>query len=178
MKEICRNCGMRYGLHIGWVCPGHNESFFIPTGEYEEETMNSKPYCAHSRVILKPIGTGGGAMKDTWQCEICGAYFIPDIKQPEGNMSNKIQMTEDQAREILDECACTETCDFKLDETISVMKQKGYILKSELQQKVERVEASLKDYVDGHSVDILDTFKASIDVIQLLKQSHPEFKEK
>ena len=60
-------------------------------------------------------------------------------------MNNRIQLTEEYAREILDECACTETCDFKLDETISVMKQRGYIIKSDLQQKVEEAEEAISE---------------------------------
>ena len=89
------------------------------------------------------------------------------------NMNRRIQLTEEYAREILDECACTETCDFKLDETISVMKQKGYILKSDLQQKVEEAEVAFNmkcGYID-------DLHRELFEVIQLLKQSHPEFKK-
>ena len=98
-------------------------------------------------------------------------------------MNDKIQMTEEQAREILDECACTETCDFKIDETISVMKQKGYIIKSKLQQKVEEAEemygkweSCIKGFLDKDlgEYKIIEGF---YNVIQLLKQSHPEFKK-
>lgn len=98
-------------------------------------------------------------------------------------MCNRMQLTEEYAREILDECACTETCDFKLDETISVMKQKGYIIKSKLQQKVEEAEemygkweSCIKGFLDKDlgEYKIIEGF---YNVIQLLKQSHPEFKK-
>ena len=94
-------------------------------------------------------------------------------------MSNRIQLTEEYAREILDECACTETCDFKLDETISVMKRKGYIKKSELQQKVEEAETIWIDFYSakGTIFTYRDVIEKYYDVIQLLKQSHPEFKK-
>ena len=92
-------------------------------------------------------------------------------------MSDKIQMTEEQAREILDECACTETCDFKLDETISVMKQRGYIIKSDLQQKVEEAEAMYNYWYSDKETNceiVMDAMKIAIEA---LKQSHPEFKK-
>ena len=94
-------------------------------------------------------------------------------------MNNRIQLTEKYAREILDECACTETCDFKLDETISVMKQKGYIIESELQQKVEEAETIWIDFYSakGTTFTYRDVIEKYYDVIQLLKQSHPEFKK-
>ena len=98
-------------------------------------------------------------------------------------MNNRIQLTEEYAREILDECACTETCDFKLDETISVMKQKGYIIKSELQQKVEEAEkyyAEWRNYRIGEKITYggeAELVNFYYDTIQLLKQSHPEFKK-
>ena len=96
-------------------------------------------------------------------------------------MSDRIQLTEEYARKILDECACTETCDFKLDETISVMKQKGYIIKSELQQKVEEAEEMYEKVASSlpgqlqvsYLLEVIDKHKAAIIV---MKQSHPEFK--
>ena len=92
-------------------------------------------------------------------------------------MNNRMQLTEEYAREILDECACTETCDFKLDETISVMKQKGYIIKSKLQQKVEEAEAMYNYWYSDKETNceiVMDAIKIAIEA---LKQSHPEFKK-
>lgn len=94
-----------------------------------------------------------------------------------------MQLTEEYAREILDECACTETCDFKLNETISVMKRKGYILKSELQQKVEEAEDyyrifKQKDYnMEQEYAFMREALISCYESLQLLKQSHPEFKK-
>ena len=57
--------------------------------------------------------------------------------KPEEPMTNKIQMTEEQAREILHECICTETCDLRLDAIIKVMKHKGYILLDPVEEAEE-----------------------------------------
>ena len=90
-------------------------------------------------------------------------------------MNNRIQLTEEYAREILDECACTETCDFKIDETISVMKRKGYILKSELQQKVEEAERMYLKILSEREINDFEV--VLIKAFRELKQSHPEFKK-
>ena len=108
------------------------------------------------------------------------SVFEPTGKYEGENMSDKIQLTEEYAREILDECACTEACDFKIDETISVMKRKGYILKSELQQKVEEAEEKYKEWFKKEQLsNEFDCYLITnlYDTVQLLKQSHPEFKK-
>ena len=93
-------------------------------------------------------------------------------------MSDKIQMTEEQYKNMSRDIwgACT-------DAELHVAKQKGYIKKSELQQKVEEAEgmygkweSCIKGFLDKDlgEYKIIEGF---YNVIQLLKQSHPEFKK-
>ena len=84
-------------------------------------------------------------------------------------MTEKIQMTEEQAREIY-QIGTNDTigCDI----FIYNLKLYGYIRKSELQQKVEEAEDSFHD----QDVEWQESSIKLFEVIQLLKQSHPEFK--
>ena len=87
-------------------------------------------------------------------------------------MSDKIQMTEEQYKEIF-----WSTDGYSYDEMLSRAKAKGYIIKSELQQKVEEAEKMYDYWYSDKETNcevIMDAMKIAI---QLLKQSHPEFKK-
>lgn len=99
-------------------------------------------------------------------------------------MSDKIQMTEEQAREIVSIIEQDYDVVY-IDLGVEKLKQAGYIKKSELQQKVEEAEELLLlkgSYADG--LDSLNRIRLLREIagkceeaIQLLKQSHPEFKK-
>ena len=103
-----------------------------------------------------------------------------DIK-PEKAMVNKIQMTEEQARFK----SVKDFCDFCFivfgimpkPEEIEAAQLSGYIIKSELQQKVEEAERMYDYWYSDKETNcevVMDAMKIAI---QLLKQSHPEFKK-
>ena len=64
-------------------------------------------------------------------------------------------------------------------EEIETAQLSGYIIKSELQQKVEEAETIWIDFYSakGTTFAYRDIIEKYYDVIQLLKQSHPEFKK-
>ena len=92
-------------------------------------------------------------------------------------MTEKIQMTEEQAREFCDDIGFSDK-----ETVIYLMKKRGYIRKSELQQKVEEAEEAWEHYrinclspdfeSDDRDEVIMELHQAFI----ALKQSHPEFK--
>ena len=100
-------------------------------------------------------------------------------------MSNRIQMTEEQARELFSH-VCIDISDFPKDkntdnifmmnQTIRELKRYGYIIKSELQQKVEEAE-QLWQEMKSNGWNFTPFEQNMYNIIQLLKQSHPEFKK-
>lgn len=85
-------------------------------------------------------------------------------------------MTEEQAEKMMFDCF-----DFEQgwEKTKSNLRKKGYIIKSDLQQKVEEAETIWIDFYSakGTTFTYRDVIEKYYDVIQLLKQSHPEFKK-
>ena len=102
-------------------------------------------------------------------------------------MSNKIQMTEEQARRMIDECVCTNYSDLRMNATIKAMKEKGYIIKPEIEQKIEEVENEFnkfKEYYiiyDKTGTHVYNELKLIIDnqhnLIQLLNPYYYNSKE-
>ena len=99
-------------------------------------------------------------------------------------MNNRIQLTEEQAREIVS--IIEQDYDvIYIDEGVEKLKQAGYILKSELQQKVEEAEEVINQIGSiikncKHEERICLVWKDSkklFEAFNLLKQSHPEFKK-
>ena len=98
-------------------------------------------------------------------------------------MNDKIQMTEERSRFK----NVKDFCDFCFivfgimpkPEEIEAAQLSGYIKKSELQQKVEEAENIWIDFYSakGTTFTYRDIIEKYYDVIQLLKQSHPEFKK-
>lgn len=92
-------------------------------------------------------------------------------------MSDKIQMTEEQAKQMYLECGdMGNGCKLFVER----MKESGYIIKSELQQKVEEAEEKYKEWFKKEQLsNEFDCYLITnlYDTVQLLKQSHPEFKE-
>ena len=98
-------------------------------------------------------------------------------------MRDKIQMTEEQAREIWHDCIF-ETRETPIDAFINGLKQCGYIRKSELEMLVEEAELKYQDKIKEREcfehiskygiTDIVDTLYYAL---QALKKSHPEFKK-
>ena len=118
----------------------------------------------------------------------CYAYFNSVFKSTgkyEGeNMGDKIQMTEKQARFK----SVKDFCDFCFivfgimpkPEEIEAAQLSGYIIKSELQQKVEEAEEKYKEWFKKEQLsNEFDCYLITnlYDTVQLLKQSHPEFKK-
>lgn len=104
-------------------------------------------------------------------------------------MSDKIQMTEEQARELFRKTIIPDHDPDRERSFIYNCKSEGYIRKSELQQKVEEAERmyyNFSDYKyfggqykrqnDDWQKYACDLTKNLFELIQLLKQSHPEFK--
>ena len=93
-----------------------------------------------------------------------------------GNMNNKIQMTEEQARkffmDIFSDCFDREA---ETDHVLKITKEKGYIIKSELQQKVEEAERMYLKIQSEREFNDLEV--VLIRAFRELKQSHPEFKK-
>lgn len=94
--------------------------------------------------------------------------------KPEKQMADKIQMTEEQAKQMYLECGDMGN-GWKL--FVERMKESGYIIKSELQQKVGEAERMYDYWYSDKETNcevVMDAMKIAI---QLLKQSHPEFKK-
>ena len=100
-------------------------------------------------------------------------------------MNNRIQMTEEQARGII-ECIFGTAFGFvENDGTVYIqrLRENGYIIKSELQQKVEEAEKYFTEWKNYRIGEII-TYGGEAELVnfiyetmQLLKQSHPEFKK-
>jgi len=88
-------------------------------------------------------------------------------------MSDKIQMTEEQAKEIYENCISEVRVTSKMN-FLRELRGCGYIKKSELQQKVEEVEEKYREYEKAEKLNMLNFDE--YDLIQLLKKDHPEFK--
>jgi ABC-type multidrug transport system ATPase subunit len=82
-------------------------------------------------------------------------------------MSDKIQMTEEQAREFCDDIGFSDK-----GTVIYLMKKRGYIRKSELQQKVEEAKRMWDTKTYWTPLEHIQR-----EAIELLEQSHPEFKK-
>jgi len=105
----------------------------------EKEMEN--PCCSHSKVVLKTVGIGGGAMRNTWQCETCGTPFKPEEREME---KQKFQFeSEEQARWFLWNCVYLKASDKDFTDIVDIecsireMRQNGVIRKSELETLVE-----------------------------------------
>jgi undecaprenyl pyrophosphate synthase len=112
--------------------------------------------------------------------EYCKKWFENWLKEneKEDKMSGKIQMTEEQAREFCDDIGFSDK-----GTVIYLMKKRGYIRKSELQQKVEEAEKYFTEWKNYRIGEII-TYGGEAELVnfiyetmQLLKQSHPEFKK-
>ena len=96
-------------------------------------------------------------------------------------MTEKIQMTEEQAIEIIQCVYDTKSRDFNY--ALERLKEKGYIRKSELETLVEEAEEMYKEWQDsiqghGGAYTIHETRKIThkcYQALQALKKSHPEF---
>ena len=89
-------------------------------------------------------------------------------------MSDKIQMTEEQAREIV--VVIEQDYDVSyISKGIEKLKQAGYIIKSELQQKVEEAERMYLKILSEREINDFEV--VLIKAFRELKQSHPEFKK-
>ena len=89
-------------------------------------------------------------------------------------------MTEPEFRTMMARCFPFSEVAIHHLEIIEVAKMHGYILKSELQQKVEEAEEKYKAWFKREQLsNEFDCYLITglYDVIQLLKQSHPEFKK-
>ena len=85
-------------------------------------------------------------------------------------MSDKIQMTEEQIDIFITNCVTPDLRPYVKNQAI----KHGYIIKSELQQKVEEAEEMYVSYTrDSMWIELVDKL---FEALQLLKQSHPEFK--
>lgn len=96
-------------------------------------------------------------------------------------MTEKIQMTEEQAIEIIQCVYDTKSRDFNY--ALERLKEKGYIRKSELETLVEEAEEmynNRKNIEDKNEYDYWIEWYRKLaskqnETIQALKKSHPEF---
>ena len=110
----------------------------------------------------------------------CYAYFNSVFKSTgkyEGeNMNNKIQMTEEQAREFIKPIFLNYSFyESNMESAINELKESGHIIKSELQQKVEEAERMYFKIQSEREFNDLEV--VLIRAFRELKQSHPEFKK-
>lgn len=94
-------------------------------------------------------------------------------------MTEKIQMTEEQAIEIIQCVYDTKSRDFNY--ALERLKEKGYIRKSELETLVEEAENYYRIYMsndynkDREKEYMHDVIQNLNNGFQALKKSHPEF---
>ena len=125
-----------------------------------------------------------GGMKVKYRIKSVDGWNISSdmiIEIQEKTMTEKIQMTEEQAREISNLMMCTNPCSKypnKCEECgINILKHAGYIIKSELEKLVEEAEEIHKTFYspNGSKLTHRDIIDKYFEVIQALKKSHPEF---
>ena len=122
----------------------------------------------------------GGLTGDVKNCKL----FTKSIytNQLEENKMEKVQMTEEQAIEIIKVIFNTNANSF--DYAISELKKAGYIKKSELQTLVEEAEETYIEFIKSglksdnenylEACAVLDKCRL---LVTALKKSHPEFKK-
>jgi len=104
--------------------------------------------------------------------------FCDDLSgwRPKEKEMEKIQMTEEQAREMV--YKCLDSYDSIRDYMIIEMKNHGYIRKSELETLVDEAEQKYEDLLLRFSLNsfVIAELKILNDGFQALKKDHPEFK--
>lgn len=147
-------------------------------------------YPIQLKVYLRSCNEIWGADDDK-KCKDWFKNWLKENKKQENVMNDKIQMTEEQAREydkkrgaftceICGKTPCKageEDCDYQF------LKKNGYIIKSELQQKVEEAEEMIR--VIEQNTEPNEFFRLSEiqmikikNVLSVLKVNHPEFNGK
>ena len=156
-EKMIKSCG-----NCGWVTDGGSCGYPFKEGfPCNQRYWKSKE--EHSETIQ--------SFEECDFYEVCGEYR----KSKEKNMSNKILMTEEQAREIV--TVIEQDYDvLYISEGVEKLKQAGYIIKSKLQQKVEEAERMYLKIQSERAFSGLEV--VLIRAFRELKQSHPEFKEK
>ena len=94
----------------------------------------------------------------------------------------KIQMTEEQAIEIIQCVYDTKSRDFNY--ALERLKEKGYIRKSELETLVEEAEKMYRIYSEEPATEFNKKYSCDVEVSEFLikviremKKGHPEFKK-
>ena len=108
----------------------------------------------------------------------CKSWFENWLKENENPMTEKIQHTKKEWVKIIEDLNWNPDVILELEE-------KGYIIKSELQQKVEEAEWIINQIgliinnctSNERIVLVWKDAKTLYEIFQLLKQSHPEFKK-
>ena len=153
--------------------------------EYGKDWKYEIDWCIHGRMdylLGKEVDKNTEHQIDGWWIH---EYMIKEIT--EKTMTEKIQMTEEQAREISNLMMCTSPCSKypnKCEECgINILKHAGYIIKSELEKLVEEAEEmynNRKNIEDKNEYDYWIEWYRKLaskqnETIQALKKSHPEF---
>lgn len=106
------------------------------------------------------------------ECELQNKWRA---KQAEETMSDKIQMTEEQADILLDDMGIKDST--YREHHKEMLRDSGYIIKSELQQKVEEWELIIHDSRIDYSGEYRRNIMLANEIIELFKKDHPEFKK-
>ena len=93
------------------------------------------------------------------------SVFEPTGKYEGENMSDKIQMTEEQSEKMMFDCF-----DFEQgwEKTKSNLHKKGYIIKSELQRKVEEAEEMYRIYSEEPATEFDKKYSCDVEVSEFL----------
>ena len=129
--------------------------------------------CKHLEIV-----SGGGWCHAIYSCSGENYAEREESKIEQKNMSDKIQMTEEQIDIFITNCVTPDLRPYVKNQAI----KHGYILKSDLQQKVEEAEEMYEKVASSlpgqlqvsYLLEVIDKHKAAIIV---MKQSHPEFKK-
>lgn len=112
----------------------------------------------------------------------CGDYFWCDntcsnYKPKEKSMKDKIQLTEEQAIEILEQATIVRVKG-SMKTWINNLKFAGYIRKSELKTIVDEAEEMYSKWLHRKDQTMSESIVMSNmdDAIQALKKDHPEYK--
>jgi len=146
------------------------------------------------RFVLIPFGINCNGCKydEVRFCDICyydciqfscyelKQYLIND--KPEMKEMEKIQMTKEQAKDIIETILGTAFAFVESDGIcyIDRLEEKGYIRKSELETLVEQAEDMYNKYYHNKGIWGQETgskFEMFHKTIQALKTDHPEFKK-
>ncbi len=133
-----------------------------------EETMSE--YCINCRKYKTCTSEYRG---DSGYCD---AFKFKNIEE---TMSDKIQMTEEQVRDMLKKVYCiSDDAESVIESMLNNMERSGYIIKSEIEQKIEEASDDYTFFKNNNESINRDVFIDELwEIIQLLKPYYYNSKE-